>query len=305
MEFGFGHLGRSAAVINHLRANSVVVYERLLVDAAAHKRALALGLQNEFDGAECPEDILIVDALELSSRHIDWVKSFKTVISLSPVCNFFENVTHIFVKHLPVESTRSCSSAIINQDLAYGFVSCSTLVPRDVMDFSCIDLGLCLGGGSDHLQYDELVLAALENENVRSVTVIGDSPLLASKSKGQNRLSVFPKGERVWEILSGINLFIGGDGIMLTESIYQLIPTYSLRHADAASKNFALEELGALESISYNEKLARNTAARVTSSKRLEAKHSLLKNLRAKFQSVKLPEDIFKMITKLDNSGEA
>jgi len=241
---GMGHLARSAALMAGLEGEGVTCRLSLDADAAGQAFAKARGLAATATLGD-PCAALVVDALDLPSATRDAAQHVFPRILISPVCADADVATHVLLRDMPPGlAGQLAKDTRVLTDPDFAFVTAQGLVRRERI-YDRLRIGLCLSGGVDRTALDPLVDCLLAAPEVAQLTVIDPRrPLRADDTDG--RVVHVAPGAAPWGALQDINLFIGGDGVMLAEAIAQAIPALSLTTADRLPKNAALMATGAL-----------------------------------------------------------
>ncbi|MCL1630291.1 hypothetical protein M3N55_16380 [Roseibaca sp. V10] len=241
---GMGHLARSSALMAGLQAKGVACRLSLDADAAGHSFAQERGLDATAT-LDDPCAALVIDALALPATTRDAAGHIFPRLLISPVCADADIATHVMLRDMPpglAGQLAPNTQVLTNPDFA--FVTAQGLARR-ALGFEDLRIGLCLSGGVDAMALDPLVKMLAGLPHVTRLTVIDTRrPVRADDPDG--RVVHLKPGPAPWHGLRDINLFIGGDGVMLAEAIAQAIPAISLTTADRLPKNAALMATGAL-----------------------------------------------------------
>lgn len=242
-----GHLARSAAVIAGLRDVGIGTALHLDADARGHRAARVRGLTPE--SLPPPPAALVMDAVHLPDAVVVRAHDYFPRILLSPLCDHPEVASHVLVRDAPDDLRAGLAAgARLVTDPDFAFVTARGLRPaRRAFDLLCV--GLCLSGGDDTLDLDAIIAALAHAPRVTEIRVIdrrAPGPLPA----GGPRLRHASHVRDPWAFFDGINVFVGGDGVMLAEAVAQAVPALSLTTPERLQKNRALVASGALRTLS-------------------------------------------------------
>ena len=231
---------------------------------------------------------LVIDALTLDCIQAQMMQKYAPRILISPVFDRAEMVSHALVRAVSPELRAALpANAIVHTKLDYAFASAHGLSSR-ALNFEKLKIGLCMSGGADPLELNS-VLSLLEGlPQVIGVAVIDPRSLTPFNTSFQH----VSHAESPWDFLKGINLFIGGDGVMLAEAIAQGLPTISLSTLRHKSKNLCLEASGALRVIARDAKMVREINHLVNDRAALEEMHSAALKLDGSGRVTRLAQDI-------------
>ena len=243
-----GHLMRAHAVRNTLAELGVPSILFLDADAEAKERAKSMGL---IPLTSLPLDAagaLIIDAVSIPQDTAISLAHMCPRILISPVFEQAGLATHVLVRDCPVKlHTALQRHVLLEVDPAFAFVTASGLTPRS-LDYSKLRIGVCLSGGFDPHFLEELLRVIAIEPGVSEIQVIARRAPELDQNLSVN-VSYLQQTDKPWRLFERINVFIGGDGIMLAEAIAQGIPAISFSTQSGAAKNAALEISGALRCI--------------------------------------------------------
>ena len=243
---GMGHLARSAAVIVGLRELGFEVALHLDGDERGHEAARFRCLAPE--ALPPPPSVLVMDAVHLPDEVVARARDYFPRILLSPYCDRPEVASHVLVRDAP-DALRAglTPGARLVTDPDFAFVTARGLRPARHA-FDRLRVGLCLSGGDATLDLDAIIAALVRAPRVIEVRVI-DRRVPAPLPAGGPRLSHARHVRAPWTFFDGINVFVGGDGVMVAEAIAQAIPAVSLTTPERLDKNRSLIASGVLRTV--------------------------------------------------------
>lgn len=250
---GLGHLYRSAALARGLSRAGIQTRFCLDADALGFQQARALGLDIEVDEQGEQADAAIMDAVTVPGTLARRVAQFPQRILISPVCDRADLATHALVRSASTELRDALpETSTLVVDPAFGFVTAEGLEAFP-LDFGELTIGVCLSGGDDPFDLDKLI------HNLSSVAGVSEIRVLSHQAPALKP----ERGPRVvhshstpapWQFLSSANVFVGGEGVMISEAVAQGLPTFSLCRGQYTFKNQSLVDTGCVELISRDEK---------------------------------------------------
>lgn len=287
IRIGMGHLYRARAVMSLLQDMNLNCALHLDADAGGAAKACDLGLLPISKLPHTPT-ALVIDAITLDHAQADALRGYAPRILISPVFNRADIVSHALLRAAPPAlRTMLPDTAVLHIEKDYAFATTHGLRPRK-LNFAQLEVGLCLSGGEDPMELTS-ALALLDGlSQVVGIRVIDPRrPALA-----ETPLRYVPTAECPWDFFEGINLFIGGDGVMLAEAIAQGMPAISLSTPAGSTKNVALQESGALRVIARDAQMLRELAALLSDRGSLEAMHHAALRLDGAARAARLAMDI-------------
>jgi len=243
---GLGHLTRSLAVSQAMKSIGFEVRFIIASDDYGRAKADSLGMSSEEVGTS---NDVIIDAATIPEDDVRYLKRFSNRILISPVCNRADIATQVMVR--AVSDTLKSSLAqntLVIEDSSFAYTTTKYLKPR-ALNFEKIRVGICLSGGEDSLNLRELVSTIAESPPVSEIYVLHHHALNVSPRNGVTLFQEFYSNDP-WSYFSNINVFIGGDGLLISESVAQGIPSISLTTQSNFFKNKYLNGLGCLECFS-------------------------------------------------------
>lgn len=265
---GMGHLSRAWSVMSLLQNMGHHCSLYLDADSQGVAKARDWGLTIV---AELPptESAVVIDALTVDDLRVEALWNYSPRILISPTFNRVDVVSHALLRNATSDfMDKLPDSAVLHVDKFYSFATSNGLYQHK-LNFEKLEIGLCLSGGLDPLDPASLLDLLEGLDQVDGIRIIDPRcPTSCQKS-----LRHVKAAEQPWEFFDGINLFIGGEGVMLAEAISQGFPTFSLSSPRNMSKNAALEESGALIIIKRDDKMLSTLAAFLDNKASLRAMH--------------------------------
>ncbi|MDX1590243.1 MAG: hypothetical protein R3296_15040 [Oleiphilaceae bacterium] len=240
---GLGHLTRSLAVSRALTAMGFEVRFMLAADSYGREKAEAMGIRSETLSTFTS---VIIDAASIPEEDARFLRQFRHRILISPVCDRADLATQVLVRAVS-EKLRSSldQNARVTEDPSFALTTTKRLEPRK-LTFERIRLGICLSGGRDALNMGEFVDRMVRIPSVSTIHVLHHEALEVSP-EWSTEIHQARYHEDPWSYFSDINVFIGGDGLLISEAIAQGIPTLSLTTEDHYFKNQHLNDSGHLK----------------------------------------------------------
>lgn len=238
---GIGHLERSTVLARELARAGLQAQFRLVADALGRDEAAARKIHDAAPGRKGGRAV-VIDAVTIPASDARWISRFDKRILISPVCDRADLATHVLVRRAP-EKLRSALSAgaLLIEDPTFAFVTSSHLSPR-ALDFERLTVGICLSGSREGPDLPLLVHAVAKIPTVSAIHVLSRARP-PSLPQGAPRLVWQTPDRAPWTFLADVNVFIGGQGLMLAEAAAQGLPVISLAQPDRDSRNRDLVEL--------------------------------------------------------------
>jgi len=240
---GLGHLIRSSAVAGGLKELGYELKFVLEADEFGRDKAESFGIAA---GDVTLQDCVIIDAATIAEDDAHYLLRFKNRILISPVCDRADIATTVMVRATSdkLKSVLAPTTAVI-ENPSFSYTTTRNLQPR-VLKFDEIRVGICISGGEAPLDVNDLVAVISEIPAVSEIYVLHHQAIDLDSRNGM--LIVHELYDRKpWTFFSEINVFIGGDGLMVSEAAAQGIPSISLTTQDALFKNNYLRLLGCVE----------------------------------------------------------
>ena len=246
---GMGHLVRTmrlSELCTAANVSHILVFE---LDAYAENWVSSSG--SKFFTIEALDavnlDTVVIDAVSIDKHAEQLFSNAKQRVIITPVFNAFQMATHVLVRELSDAARLSIPlSAEVVEDVSFSFIT-SDVKKKRGLDFSSINIGICLSGGKQDFPYDAFFECIEKVPALASVTLVGED----KRSDVDFSVEVIPfeKSSRsLWHKLSHINLFIGRQGLMVAEALAQSIPVVSLRGINEKQKNLDFIEQGMVKS---------------------------------------------------------
>lgn len=192
-----------------------------------------------------PPAALLLDSIHVPSSLSEWAHAYFPRILISTICDRADLASHVLVRDAPDSLRAALTDGVeLYVDHDFAFTTAQGL-QQSAINFDTLKVGLCLSGGDDPIDLDAIIATIALNDGVTEIRVI-DRRFPASNVPSGVTLLHSPPCREPWQFLSGINVFIGGDGVMLSEAIVQAIPSVSLTTSDRIDKNRFLMNAGAM-----------------------------------------------------------
>lgn len=243
---GMGHLARVGALVAQLQSRGFACQVFADADEMGHRFARGHNLTVS-DRVRRRADVVLIDALDVPASIASTLGTYPTRILTSPNFCQAELATHVLVRGLSDRLLQSLSpTAYLDVDLRFAFTT--ALGANSIAnDFTALQLGVCLTAGA--IDGAEPILECLLAEpKIAGITMIGDISLARFESYGP-RLRHTRFTNDPWLFLEGINVFVGGDGLMVGEAVARAIPTFSLTTRTRLEKNAELIRVGVVEPV--------------------------------------------------------
>lgn len=264
---GMGHLSRVGALVPQLEALGISC--RVAIDAdqqgqrfaRAHNFAVGGELRGE-------AEVVVIDAMDVSAVTERTLRAYPTRILIAPNPSLADLATHVLVRDAPQDLITSLNlGAQLEVDPRFAFATAHG-VGLFAVDRSAIHVGLCLTGGISATAQAilECLLAA---QNISHISAIVDSPL-PEVAAHSSKLHHTRFTDNPWGFFEGINVFVGGDGLMIGEAVARALPTFSVTTRNRKQKNRALLEAGAIEAVFEEAFCCQQLQRRVTNRDRLQ-----------------------------------
>lgn len=242
---GMGHLMRSASLAIQLAELGVAVRFYVEADESGWEKVSKLNLaMASLDS--CNYGYAVVDAVSLSPSALGILSRFRNRVLISPVCDHPQFATHVLVRSLSdfiKQRLSEQAEVIVSNDFAF-VTSCEEV--RRNLEYERLSVGVCVTGGSAGHCISQIVNALLGMKEVENVKVI-DEEFSKKAVISDQRFECVRYVESPWEFFSNVNVFLGGEGVMISEAIAQCIPTVSICSASNLFKNNAFAEAGCLK----------------------------------------------------------
>jgi hypothetical protein len=293
-QIGMGHLSRSRSLMNVLQEMDVDCVIHLDADAEGEAMARSWGLC-KFTGVHNAQSALVIDAVTVDKTQALALMSYSPRILISPSFNRPDIVSHALLRDAHVDLlTMLPHNAMLQFDMFYAFATAQGLRQRKLI-FDRLEIGMSLSGGLDTMDPSS-VLSLLDSlKNVSGIRLI--DPRWPAPIK--HSLRHVQTTQKPWDFFDGINLFIGGEGVMLAEAIAQGLPTISLSSEVGMAKNSSLHDIGALKIIKRNDQMLFSLAAFLNDRPSIETLHLAALQLEGAANASRLALDIHKIIEEI------
>jgi hypothetical protein len=188
----------------------------------------------------------VIDAVTVPEGDAGILARSPQRILISPICDRAEIATHAMLRTVPEAlHTRLVPGCVVIQDDRFAYVTAAGLTPRHLDHHDKLVVGICLSGGAGQPDIGALLNAARSAPGVAAVHVI--HPQGAELSGPGLAVYHHAFSENPWHDLASINVFVGGDGVMIAEAVAQGLPCLSVISPGAGEKNWGLAEAGCVE----------------------------------------------------------
>ncbi len=292
-EIGLGHLIRSKNIIDHLRKENIDI--RLMMEKDDFINPILINLEIHTSRVKKGSGPLIIDAINLSNITDNIILSYNPRILISPVFDRFELITHFLTRNLDPGIVNKIPSRVkIEVDPLYFFTTTAHL-RKKILDFKELNIGICISGSNNYVNIKDLLSVITKLKNVTSVKIIDQylEPNLQLDNIDIN-FSNFEKYP--WKYFHDINVFIGGEGIMLSEALSQNIPAISMCRKKLIGKNKNLVSSGLLKTIELSQNWKDILFSILDNKELLNDQYETLKALRIPKSTPLMVEKIKKII---------
>lgn len=254
---GLGHLSRTIALGHYLDAKER--RNMLFADVDDYARRWLEERNVRFLPSEdickhSPSDV-IIDTISTNLEIKNCLSTANRRIVISPTCKIFDIATHVFVRELGEFCKNIRPTAVVLENEYFAFFSDE---PDGVEKQYCSDpltLGVVLSGGinEDHL-VDKLITCLAKTNTVGKIIYVGAPINVAQELPIEfRRLNLVNSSQDLWKELSGIDIFVGRQGLMLFEAIGKGIPVFSILLEGEEPKNRTFASKGLLTQIDAND----------------------------------------------------
>lgn len=235
---GLGHLNRTIR-LSELFAESNVPH-KLLFNLDPYAKTWVENKTRKYLSVYDVEiedlDAVVIDAIYIDEYTKQLFCNANKRVVISPVFNAFDIATHVLVRELSEDDRLSIpASAEVIQAESFAFIT-SVRRKNEVLDYSSIRIGICLSGGKQDFPYECFFNSIEKISGVDSITVVGQIDKVKSKIT-VNVIPIQKNTALLWKKLENINIFIGRQGLMVSEALAQGIPAISLREVGESQKN--------------------------------------------------------------------
>ena len=292
-KIGIGHLMRSKSIIDSLRGENIRT--RLMLDCNDFIKPILKELDINSSEVKKGTGALIIDAINLEKISESVLLSYNPRILISPIFDRFDLVTHYFTRSIDPQIKNNIPSNVKTLiDPLFFFSSIDSLNKRR-LNFEELNIGICISGSNDYVNLDKLIRVITRLKSLKSLKVIGQKLSLESVKCGVDfKFSNFEKTP--WNFFKDINIFIGGEGIMLAESLYQNIPSISMCRSEFKGKNEKLFYSGLINTIILERNWKNNLLLVLRNLELLKNQHEKLRDIKISNSTLSLAENIKKTI---------
>lgn len=259
---GMGHLARSASLIGSLEALGIESRVVLRVDEQGRALAQIKGLttrETELQGDTPAAARIVIDAVHVPDEDARNLLQSPQRILISPVCDRADIATHALLRSVPEDlRNRLAPDCLLARDDRFAYATAAGLSPRAIDHDGRLVVGICLSGGADQPEIGALLPATLAAPGVEAVYIIHPRLPETNGSDAVVYHRVFC--DDPWTFLAPINVFVGGDGVMIAEAVAQAVPCLSVTRPEASAKNRGLVEAGCVEACPSDDAPAALTA---------------------------------------------
>ena len=251
---GVGHLMRCSRLIKELEYLNIQI-GNIFFNGDEHGRELAknigLIISDEFSSND--HEVIIVDCMELSNDVSKYISLYKKRILISPVNNKPEMFNYIAIPNVPNEyKLKASQDTIIITEPSFVFAGIKH-ININALSFNDINIGICLGGGYLDFEYGNLLEGVAINPAVKSIKIITKKKNVGFNFQTNPKIHIIESANDPWSFFSNVNVFIGGQGVMLAESASRAIPTFSIKLNPQKVVNSSLIQLGSLLEIEIDQ----------------------------------------------------
>jgi hypothetical protein len=288
-EIGLGHLIRSNNIIQHLIQENFDI--TMMMEPDDFIAPILSELGTKLCRVKQGSGPLIIDAINFSNISDDIILSYYPRILISPVFDKFELITHFITRNLEPHLANDIPSNVKTEiDPLLSFTTVKDLIKKK-LDFKEIDLGICISGSNDYVNLEKLLRVIARIDNVKSIKMIGQG--LKADFQVDDIDFKFSNFEKTpWKYFQNINVFIGGEGIMLSEALYQNIPAISMCRKKFKGKNKNLISIGLLTIIDLSQRWENSLLLVLGNKELLEGQYK-------KLMKLKIPNSTPLMIKKI------
>jgi len=292
-KIGIGHLMRSKSIIESLRGNNVRT--RLMLDRNDFIKPILKELDITSSEVKEGTGALIIDAVNLEEISESILLSYNPRILISPIFDRFDLVTHYFTRSIDSQIKTNIPPNVKTViDPLFFFSSIENFNKRR-LNFEELNIGVCISGSNDYVNLDKLIRVISRLKSLKSLKVIGQKLSLDSLKCGVDlKFSNFEKTP--WNYFKDINVFIGGEGIMLAEALYQNIPSISMCRSEFKGKNRKLFSSDLINTIILERNWKKNLLLALRNLELLKNQHEKLRDIKISNSTLTLAENIKKTI---------
>lgn len=269
-----GHLSRASALAGQMADRGFKT--RIVGDVDDHAQSFAR-LHNVPVTVERSREaeVVVMDAVDVEEPARDFLLGYPVRVLVSPIFRQASIATHVLVRDAPRHLLDSLSQdAKLKIDARFGFVTAHGARPI-VDEFADLRVGLCLTAGRS--AHAGAILACLSSvDELWQIAAIVDADAPESDAAG-TILRHTTRTDDPWGFLAGVNVFVGGDGLMVNEAVARALPTFSVTTNERLGKNRALLRAGAIEPVLMDSFECTRLQRRVVDRGRLRRLHEAAK----------------------------
>ena len=267
---GLGHLSRVGSIAEQLANAGYFCLMFLDADEWGSRFARTHGFPVSAEFRPSAE-IVVIDAVDVPDAIAEVLAGYQARVLISPSFHRASLATHVLIREAPqalVDSLEPGTHLEIDPRFAFATAQGARMIEGR---FERLRVGLCLSGGRGTFE-GPLLRCLLREDEVEQVTMIADIDVSAVDPYGA-RLRHTNFAIDPWAFLAGTNVFVAGDGVMVSEAVARAIPTFSVTSRERLQKNAALVEAGVIEPILVEDLDCADVRERVVDRSRLLRLH--------------------------------
>lgn len=299
---GLGHLFRSKAIIEYCTSKGLDCEVIPIFDQYAQNIANNFNLKLISLKEADPASALVIDAVSLPEEMTMKLIKFNNRVLISPVFNSPLIPTNILLRDKMGFFKNDIFSSFteVKIDPSYGFVTTKISDPGKRFDFSFLDVGICLSGGDSSESIEKSLIEKLQYlDIVRSIKLISRNHLDTPNYNQKVTITNFSKDP--WHYFKDINLFIGGEGMMIYEAISRCVPPVSIINSSNRGKNDILLKGNLCFDILRDELLSNKLEKFLSKIDLIENLQDSISEYIDKVDIHSLPKEIFRITTGKNN----
>ena len=239
---GMGHISRVASLVSQFNCRGISSKISLFGDLSAKRFAENLNLPLGKPPSHHEGAVAVVDAVHLPRGVLAELERYSTRIVISPAFKFLDHSTHYFARTLPTLGALPARvTTKIDQD--YAFVTAGGVSPQKEEKVGT-HVGLCISAGASNFGH-KIAGALLRTNSLSSVHAISAAKPPAALINRKDFFHSFGTPDP-WDFFSDCGVFVGGDGLMVSEAVARGVPAFSLSVGAASKKNELLVSEGAI-----------------------------------------------------------
>lgn len=250
-----GHLARCSALVSALETRGFCCNVILRVDEQGRSFARDRGLTKHeisFGSLSASGRAVIIDAVNIPEQDSYHLLESDERILISPVCDAAEIATAVFVRAISEEMRSSLAAdCLLVEDPQFAYATASGSTLRELNYQDGIVVGVCLSGGKDQPAVAGIIDTARLAPDVLEVYAI--TPPRTRQLNDGSPVNYLGFADDPWSALGSVNVFVGGDGVMIAEAVSQGLPCISVITPGFAQKNRRLVEAGCVKICTYQD----------------------------------------------------